>query len=91
MKPILLSLSTVGKEGFISVANEPLVIFRRDDVKVVMIENQATPVVVGPARSTSIVISRSDIPGAPGPKGDKGDPGELVVGGMPEVIDGGNF
>jgi len=76
------------------VANEPLVIFRKDELKVILIANRKTPVVIEPSRTSSVIIKRSDIPGAPGPKGDKGDTGDIGPPGSIanlDVIDGGNF
>ena len=84
----------VGREKYTNVANEPLVIFRKDEVKVILVANSKTPVVIEPSRTSSVIIKRSDIPGAPGPQGEKGDrgdpgpPGEIT--GL-DVIDGGNF
>lgn len=76
------------------MANEPLVIFRKDEVKVILVANSKMPVVIEPSRTSSVVIKRSDIPGAPGPKGDKGeigDPGPPGSIDNLDVIDGGNF
>jgi hypothetical protein len=76
------------------VDNEPVVVLRPGGVKVVLVPGRRTPVIVEPSRTTSVIIKRSDIPGAPGPegdpgpKGDKGDPGDVI---LPPVVDGGNF
>lgn len=72
------------------MANEPLVIWRRDEAKVVLVENRTQPIVLQSQGNSSIVIRRSDIPGPKGEKGDKGDPGDIIVSGdLPPLLDGG--
>jgi hypothetical protein len=94
MKQILIFILVDGKEGFISVDNEPVVILRPADIKVVLVSGNTRPLITEPPRTTSVIIKRSDIPGSQGPigpPGPKGDAGELVIGGFPDIVDGGNF
>lgn len=71
---------------------DPLVVLRPSESKIILVKGQNRPLILEPARTTSIVIKRSDIPGAKGDRGDPGPPGPPgEVGGLPSVIDGGNF
>lgn len=68
-----------------------IVVLRPSGVKVVLVPGRTQPVIVEPARTTSVIIKRSDIPGSPGPQGPQGPQGPPGSTELPDIIDGGNF
>ena len=72
------------------MADEPVVILRRDGAKVVLIQDRNKPLIIEPSRTTSVTIQRSGIAGPPGREGPPGRDGAIVYdGNIPEILDGG--
>jgi hypothetical protein len=73
------------------VDNDPLIVLRPSEVKVVLIPGRNQPLIVEPSQTTSVTIRRSDIPGSPGPEGPPGPQGPPGSTDLPDRIDGGSF